>query len=108
MSQAFSGYHEMKHNSAITSQNQLEFWKQKAKQGFSLQSKSLGPSVQTLCCKINKEDLRPTSKILPLPIAHHLGHSMYKVLLDSSRYLLSYSTLINPLEPDVHHITSQI
>ena len=24
------------------------------------------------------------------------------------KYLLSYSTLINPLEPDVHHMTSQI
>ena len=34
--------------------------------------------------------------------------SLYKVLLDSDMYLLSYSTLINPLEPDVHHLTSQI
>ena len=33
---------------------------------------------------------------------------MYKVLLDSDKYLVSYSALINPLEPDVHHITSQI
>ena len=33
---------------------------------------------------------------------------MYKVLLDSDKYLLSYSTLINPLEPDVHHMMSQI
>ena len=33
---------------------------------------------------------------------------MDKVLLDSNKYLLSYSTLINPLEPDVHHLTSQI
>ena len=33
---------------------------------------------------------------------------MYKVLLDSEKYLLSYSTSINPLEPDVHHMTSQI
>ena len=32
---------------------------------------------------------------------------MYKVLLDSDKYLLSYSTLIDPLEPDVHHMTSQ-
>ena len=31
----FYGYHEMKHNSAITHQNQLEFWNQKAKQGLS-------------------------------------------------------------------------
>ena len=31
----FSEYHEMKHNSAITRQNQLEFWDQNAKQGFS-------------------------------------------------------------------------
>ena len=29
------GYHEMKHNSAIICQNQLELWNQKAKQGFS-------------------------------------------------------------------------
>ena len=28
--------------------------------------------------------------------------------VDSDKYLLSYSTLINPLEPDVHNITSQI
>ena len=33
---------------------------------------------------------------------------MYKVLLDSDKYLLSYSKLINPLEPDVHHTTSEI
>ena len=33
---------------------------------------------------------------------------MYKVLLDSDKYLLSYSVLINPLELDVHHMTSQI
>ena len=31
----FNGYHEMKHNSAIICQNQLEFWNQRAKQGFS-------------------------------------------------------------------------
>ena len=31
----FNEYHEMKHNSAITCQNQLEFWDQNAKQGFS-------------------------------------------------------------------------
>ena len=33
---------------------------------------------------------------------------MYKVLLDSDKYLLSYSALINPLEPGVHHMMSQI
>ena len=33
---------------------------------------------------------------------------MYKVLLDSDKYLLSYSTLINPIERDVHHLMSQI
>ena len=33
---------------------------------------------------------------------------MYKVLLDSDKYLLSYNALINPLEPDVHQMTSQI
>ena len=33
---------------------------------------------------------------------------MYKVLIDSEKYLLSYSTLVNPLEPNVHHMTSQI
>ena len=32
---SFNGYHEVKHNSVITRQNQLEFWNQKAKQGFS-------------------------------------------------------------------------
>ena len=31
----FNEYHEMKYNSAITRQNQLEFWDQNAKQGFS-------------------------------------------------------------------------
>ena len=35
MSVPFNGYHEMKDNSAIICQNQLEFWNQKAKQGFS-------------------------------------------------------------------------
>ena len=33
---------------------------------------------------------------------------MYKVLLDSDKYLLSYNAFINPHEPDVHHMTSQI
>ena len=33
---------------------------------------------------------------------------MYTVLLDTDKYLLSYSALINPLETDVHHMTSQI
>ena len=55
----FSGYHEMKHNSAITPQNQLEFRKQKAKQGIPLQSKNLGPQVQTLYYKIIKRGLGP-------------------------------------------------
>ena len=27
----FNAYHEMKHNSAITHQNQLEFWNQQSK-----------------------------------------------------------------------------
>ena len=31
----FNGYHEIKRNSAITHQNQLEFWNQKGKGGFS-------------------------------------------------------------------------
>ena len=39
----FHGYHEMKHNWAITCQNHLEFWNQKPKQGFSWQSKNFGP-----------------------------------------------------------------
>ena len=43
-----------------------------------------------------------------MPIAYHVGLSMYKVLLDSERYLLSYSRFKYPLEPDVHHMTSQI
>ena len=33
---------------------------------------------------------------------------MYKILLDSEKYLLSYSTFINPHEPVAHHMTSQI
>ena len=39
----FNGYHEMKHNWAITRQIHLESWNQKAKQGFSWQSKNFGP-----------------------------------------------------------------
>ena len=31
----FDGYHEMRNNSAVTHQNQLEFWNQKAKRIFS-------------------------------------------------------------------------
>ena len=31
----FNGYHEMKYNSAVTGQNQMEFWNQKARQIFS-------------------------------------------------------------------------
>ena len=41
----FNGYHEMRHNSAVTYLNQLEFWKQKAKQIFSYHSKNFGPLV---------------------------------------------------------------
>ena len=33
---------------------------------------------------------------------------MYKVLLDSDKYLLSYSTLLNPLETEAYHLASQI
>ena len=33
---------------------------------------------------------------------------MYRVLLDSDKHLLSYGTFINPLEPDVYHMMSQI
>ena len=33
---------------------------------------------------------------------------MAEVLLDSDKCVLSYSTFINSLEPDVFHITSQI
>ena len=44
----FSGYHEMKHNSAITRQNQLKFWNHKAKQGFSQQLKNFGPQANIL------------------------------------------------------------
>ena len=33
---------------------------------------------------------------------------MYKVLLYSDGCLPSFSTFINPLEPDVHHMMSQI
>ena len=33
---------------------------------------------------------------------------MYKVLVNSDKYLLSYSIFINPLEPDVRHMASQI
>ena len=39
----FNRYHEMRHNSAVTHQNQLELWNQKAKQIFSWQSKNFGP-----------------------------------------------------------------
>ena len=38
----FNRYHEMRHNSAITRQNQLEFWNQQAKQIYSWQSKNFG------------------------------------------------------------------
>ena len=31
----FNAYHEMRHNSAVNRQNQLEIWNQKAKQIFS-------------------------------------------------------------------------
>ena len=39
----FNGDHEMSNNSAVTRQNQLKFWNQKAKQIFSWQSKRFGP-----------------------------------------------------------------
>ena len=39
----FNGDHEMRHNSAVTRQNQLQFWNQKGKQIFSRQCKSFGP-----------------------------------------------------------------
>ena len=98
----FNRHHEMKHNWAITHQNHLEFWNQKAKQGFSQQSKNFGPWANTFGPRpFNVKSLKEawewlTSKFLLLPITHHLGLSMYKVLLDSDKYLLSYSALINP------------
>ena len=36
-------FHKMRHNSAVTCQNQLEYLNQKAKQIFSEQSKHFGP-----------------------------------------------------------------
>ena len=54
------------------------------------------------------ENLCLTSKILPLPIGHHLGLLMCQVLLDFDKHLLSCSTLTNLLEPDGHHMTSRI
>ena len=33
---------------------------------------------------------------------------MSKVLLDSNKCLLNYSTFTDPLKSDVHHMTSQI
>ena len=35
---SFNGYHEMKHNLAITRQNQLEFWDQEIKHSFKHRS----------------------------------------------------------------------
>ena len=49
-----------------------------------------------------------TTKILILSIACQLRLSMYKVLLDSNKYLLSYIISINSLQPDVHDMKSQI
>ena len=93
----FKRYHEMRHNSAVTRQNQLEFWNQKSKQIFSHQSKNFGPWANIF-----------GSRPFIVKSLTSLGLSMYKVSLDSDKYLLSYSILINPLKPDVHQMTSQI
>ena len=45
----FNGYHEIRHNSAVTRQNQLEFWNQKVKQIFSWQSKNFDPKANIFC-----------------------------------------------------------
>ena len=104
-------------NEAVTHLNQQEFWNQKAKQIFSWQSKNLilrlifsvpDPLLYNHWKRPGTDSLWLTSKILPLPMAHLLGLAMYKVLLDSDKYLLNYSALINLLEPDVHHMMSQI
>ena len=44
----FNGYHEMRRNSAVIRQNQLELWNQKAKQIFTWQSKNFGPRANNL------------------------------------------------------------
>ena len=47
------------------------------------------PSLKNHYKKPGTDNLSLTRKILLLPIAHHLGLSMYKVVLDSNKYLLS-------------------
>ena len=39
----FNGYHEMKHNSAITCQNHLEFWNQRQNKASHSSLKIVGP-----------------------------------------------------------------
>ena len=43
-----------------------------------------------------------------MPVAHQLGLSLYRVLLDYGKFLLSYGIIINSFHPDVHHMTPQI
>ena len=63
----------MKHNSAITGQNRLEFWHQKAKQGFSKQSKIFGPRpsvVKSLKEAWNQQSLIDKQKFAVTMLLH--------------------------------------
>ena len=88
----------MKHNSAITRQNQLEFWNQKAKQGFSWQSKNFCPSAnifgpRPFIAKSLKEAWDRQSLVDMQNFLHIVWNfkctKFYLIL-----YLLSYSALI--------------
>ena len=110
----------MRHNSAVTRQNQRINWNFGTKSQNRFSHGSLKILVlryyfrsQTPYCRITERSLGPTifdrqAKSCHCQFAHHPGLSMYKVLLDSDKYLLSHSTLINLLETDVHLMTSQI
>ena len=85
----FNGFHQMKHNSAITCQNQLELLHQKVKDDFSLQGKYFGHQInifgpRPLSAKSLEEAWEQKSLIdkknFDIAYCISIGLSVYKVV----------------------------
>ena len=60
-----NGYHKMRHNSAVTCQNQLEFWNQKAKTDFLIAVSEVWSLYQGFLQKVDSwEDFKKYAIVL--------------------------------------------
>ena len=118
----FNRYHEMRHNLAIHLSESNRILELKSKRQSQYSHSSLKILVLRLIFWIPDPSLynhwkRPGTdkkifnwqeKFYHCQLYIILDFHCTKFLFDSNKYLLSKSISINPLEPDVHHMTSQI